>query len=100
MTKEKREEANARGEERQTTWHRRRVEKFGKAFQNYRRAIIHKLDTKLLLDKWMYQWRGECPEHVVSVADMVWTEQDMDELIRTVASFDSHKRMWQKKRLE
>ena len=99
----------------------RRVEKLGKAFQNYRRAIIKILKDRIFLKKWFQFWlryedetkdpnggysgksylapkqRCSTPTNV-SLADIVWTEQDMDEFLRTVASFDTHKRLWKQKR--
>ena len=36
----------------------------------------------------------------MSLADLVWTEQDIDEFIRTVAFFDTHKRLWHQEREE
>ena len=84
MKHEEKEKAKSQG-----TSHNKRVQKLGKAFQNYRRAILHKLETAIFLKKSLYHWRrGALASRKeegrplgklqpVSFADWVWTEEDM-----------------------
>ena len=75
----------------------RRVEKLGKAFQNYRRAIINILRDMFLKNVYFLAWRHQIISNM-TFADLVWTEDDMEHFLRTVASFETHKRLWLQKR--
>ena len=89
---------DAEQEEAKTT--SRRVEKLGKAFQNYRRSIIKKLREmveKKKLRSLFEAWRSSERSNS-ALADLVWTVDDMDHFLRTVASFDTHKAIWKPRR--
>ena len=83
-------------------WHTHRVGKLGKAFQNWRRAILHALRGKQLQKSFFLAWRNACPlqQGTGCMADMIWTEDDMDHFLITVASFSAHKRSWKEQRQE
>ena len=87
----------------------RRVEKLGKAFQNWRRAQLHRLEGMKIKKVTFLAWRvflneekverGESRTEEVPVCeeDLLWTEDDMDHFLHTVASFETHKRIWKEK---
>ena len=108
MTPLEREEA---GMAPTTTWGKlpRRTEKLGKAFQNWRRVQMKFLAEmqykKILFMSWkgVAQWRlgldGQ-GENKVCMQDLLWREDDMDHFLHTVASFQTHKRLWKAQRAE
>ena len=55
----------------------RRVEKLGKAFQNYRRAILNILQTLIIKKSYFVAWRHEDPANM-ALSDLLWTEDDMN----------------------
>ena len=71
----------------------RREYKLGPAFANYRRAIYRKptdvRTKKSVFHGWRYGHRDR-----MSIAELVWTEEDMDHFLTTVASYESHKKSW------
>ena len=108
MTQEERDEAGflSTQEERGQAGHvSRRVEKLGKAFQNWRRTQLHLL-AGMKIKVTFLAWRvflneekverGESRTEEVPVCEeeLLWTEDDMDHFVHTVASFETHKRIW------
>ena len=77
----------------------RREYKLGPAFANYRRAIYRKLTDMRLKKVVFHGWRHGHRDRM-SIAELVWTEEDMDHFLTTVASYESHKKSWLAKREE
>ena len=81
----------------------RRAKKLGKSFQNYRRSISNILRDMMKQKAYLMAWRTAFrarrgrPDDM-ALADMVWTEEDMEHFLRTVASFERHKALWLQKR--
>ena len=80
----------------------RRTFKLGKAFQNWRRAQLKFLQEmhrkKMYFMAWCREAKGERDE--LCMEDLLWTEDDMDHLLHTVASFETHKHLWKERRVE
>ena len=68
----------------------RRECKLGAAFANWRRKILHELRN--MMKKKADISRGD--KSSASLAQLVWTEEDMEVFLRTVASYDAHKKSW------
>ena len=96
MTQLDREEA---GMATTTTWGKlpRRTEKLGKAFQNWRRVQMKFLADMQKKKIVFMTWRQK---DNVCMQDWIWTEDDMDHFLHTVASFETHKRLWNARRQE
>ena len=71
----------------------RRCIKLGKAYQNYRRAQMRRLDQmplkKTVFVIWKRLAQGTVSE--MCMEDMIWTEDDMDHFLHTECSFQAHK---------
>ena len=64
----------------------RRTEKLGQAFKNYRRNQLYRL--KKAMHAKANNTNAKCLD------DRVWNEDDMDNHLHEVASFDTHKTWW------
>ena len=101
MTQQEREEAGMGAEPGKVS---RRSEKLGKAFQNWRRALLQKLGDMQKKKELFMQWRSACRRGQLSVVypscmeDLLWTEDNMDHFLHEFASFDTHKRLWLEKK--
>ena len=63
--------------------------------------MLHRLQRMVLKKKWFHTWRhykGDAEIWTVPLEDLVWTEQDMDEFLRTEEPFDTHQRLWKQER--
>ena len=67
----------------------RRAVKLGKAFQNYRRAILHKLRRACLLKRIFSLWRSVSLPVALCLLDLILTEDDMSYFLQKVASFEA-----------
>ena len=75
----------------------RRVEKLGKAFQNYRRAILNIHRDMVKQTRFVVACRRQ-ERSELALADLVWAEDGMAYVLQTVASFEKHKARWLQKR--
>ena len=64
--------------------------KLGKAFQNYRRTILHMLRRACLLKRIFGIWRSVRAPAAPDVHDLILTEDDMSHFLKKVASFEAH----------
>ena len=64
----------------------RRTEKLGQAFNNYRRNQFFRLEKAMRAKA--NNANAKCLD------DMVWNEDDMDNYLHQVASFDTHQKWW------
>ena len=68
----------------------RRQKKLGKAFQNYRRSILH-MQWCMMKKKAIWRtWLRATKKEEMTLEDWLWTEDDMDHFLQTVASFETH----------
>ena len=98
MTQEERKEAMLHQEEEEGTRQTSRSSKLGKAFQNWRRVqlkFLHDMQRKkFFFVSWQRVVQGE---NMLCMQDLIWTEDDMDHFLMTVASLETHKRLWKEK---
>ena len=83
-------------------WYKRsrRADKLGKAFQNYRRAILQKLRGAQLLKRALVAWQLSKRKAACCPADWIWNEDDMSYFLMTKASFEEHAKRQAIKRKE
>ena len=69
----------------------RRINNLGKAFQNYRRTILNHLEIWKMRKVWLWRWRRVCTNFKgpVTFAMQVWTDDNMEEFVKKVASFQA-----------
>ena len=77
--------------------------KWRKAFQNWRRSILKTLSEMKNLKCFFVAWRNQVnllkgKEGDLCLADLLWTEDDMDHFLHTVSSFKARKETWQETR--
>ena len=76
----------------------KRTAKLGKAFQNYRRAILHLFWGMMVKNRFFEAWWHKThPTHRRALAYLMFTDDDMEHFLNTVASFKEHKDRWHKK---
>ena len=83
-------------------WYKRsrRADKLGKAFPNYRRAILQKLRGAQLLKRALVAWQLSKRNAACCPADWIWNEDDMSYFLMTKASFEEHAKRQAIKRKE
>ena len=77
----------------------RRCTKTGKAFQNYRRVLLHILRGMVKKKRYFMIWRSLVPKwsHAFKMEDLIWTEDDMENFLNTKASLETHKHLWRER---
>ena len=53
---------------------------------------------KIFFMCWQRQWQDPVGLNLLCMEDLVWTEDDMDHFLHTVATFETHKRLWKERR--
>ena len=80
----------------------RRTYKLGKAFQNWKRVQLKLLQDMQSKKVFFMTWRRavQKDDNLLCLEDLLWTEDDMDNFLDTVASFETHERLWKQRRTE
>ena len=69
--------------------------KLAKAFQIWRRQMLEQLRAMQYKKIFFEAWQNGTMQ---CVADMIWRHEDMDNILQTLASYTTHRQLWEQER--